>query len=171
MHDLGVPLDGAALLRSAVKLQTTVSSPVRSSFIPTKAKIDPDVDGMPSTEFINLDYRFLIDYLYFVVSDDLDGVPMKASPPRKKESKSKWETEGSSATEMASSPPASKWDTLDASEADEQPSNRKRSKKSKAEEDIFADLDGVPMAGSSPDETITTPSRHSSDSKYVTLLF
>lgn len=169
MHDLGVPLDGAALLRSAVKLQTTVSSPVRSTFIPTKAKIDPDVDGMPSNKLIKLDHMFFIDYLYFLVSDDLDGVPMKASPPRKRESKSKWETEGSLATEMSSTPPASKWDALDASESDE-PSSRKRSKKSKAEEDIFTDLDGVPMTGSSPDETTTTPSRHSSNSKYVTLL-
>ena len=41
--DLGVPLDGAALLRSAVKLQT--SSPAR--FAKT-SKYDGDVDGVPS---------------------------------------------------------------------------------------------------------------------------
>lgn len=90
---------------------------------------------------------------------------MKASPPRrdrnsKRESRSKWETDAATASVTVSSPPASKWDALDA-EADES-SSRKKSR-SKVEEDIFTDLDGTPMVDSSPEGTA---SRSNSESKY-----
>lgn len=47
---LGVPLDGAALLRSAVKLKT--SSPARSFNISKSNKYDADVDGTPSESYL-----------------------------------------------------------------------------------------------------------------------
>lgn len=44
----GVPLDGAALLRSAVKLKS--SSPIRP-FVQKTSKYDADLDGVPSKAF------------------------------------------------------------------------------------------------------------------------
>ena len=50
MYLIGVPLDGAALLRSAVKLKS--SSPIRP-FVQKTSKYDADLDGVPSkTPFI-----------------------------------------------------------------------------------------------------------------------
>merc|ERR1712071_689642 len=91
----GVPLDGAALLRSAVKLKS--SSPIRA-FVHKTSKYDADVDGVP-------------------MSDDLDGVPLypssspsiRSSSTHKqlvKATTSKWESE---APVLASS----KWDHPD----------------------------------------------------------
>ena len=48
LYPLGVPLDGAALLRSAVKLKS--SSPIRP-FVQKTSKYDADLDGVPSKSF------------------------------------------------------------------------------------------------------------------------
>lgn len=140
----GVPLDGAALLRSAVKLKS--SSPIRP-FVQKTSKYDADLDGVP-------------------MSEDLDGVPLYSSSSPSVRSKqvvkattSKWETD----------PPvlaSSKWDNPDL-ENDQYESSSK--KKNRDYEDIFTDadvkvsdeeLDGTPLDDSSQ-ETI----HHGSDSK------
>lgn len=148
----GVPLDGAALLRSAVKLKS--SSPIRP-FVQKTSKYDADLDGVP-------------------MSDDLDGVPMYASSsspsvrPKQvvKAATSKWETE---APVLASS----KWDNPDLESDPYEATPSSNRKKSRGFEDIFTDaadtdakvsddeLDGVPLADDSSQEA----AHHNSDSK------
>ena len=58
---VGIPLDGAALLRSAVKLQT--SSPARSFTVTKSNKYDADFDGVPSKLFVSSCYYGLITFI------------------------------------------------------------------------------------------------------------
>lgn len=140
----GVPLDGAALLRSAVKLKS--SSPIRA-FVHKTSKYDADVDGVP-------------------MSDDLDGVPlypssspsMRSSSTHKqlvKATTSKWESE---APVLASS----KWDHPDL-ESDHQYDHTSHRKKYRDNEDIFTDADAGGGGGAAAAAGATTGRRTISD--------
>ena len=116
----------------------------------------------------------------YVVSDDLDGVPMYASSsspsvrPKQvvKAATSKWETE---APVLASS----KWDNPDLESDPYEATPSSNRKKSRGFEDIFTDaadtdakvsddeLDGVPLADDSSQEA----AHHNSDSKLVSQHF
>ena len=124
----------------------------------------------------------LINVGRLLVSEDLDGIPIRGSSSPVVRRERKRETKSSSSKwEMQSAPvvASSKWDNIEPETEPNEPSRKKS--KSRHDEDIFADLDsskrkgatisdedldGAPLDDSSPDAT-----RHSSGSRYYHNLF
>ena len=159
----GVPLDGAALLRSAVKLQS--NSPSRSHSSKPKQydddDDDDDVDGVPSRRKITTFFcTFLCGhYICLILVSDADGISSIKSSSQQQNyqrkgpsgssksanAQSKWEVD---APVLASS----KWDHQEAEhEAYEQPP---RKKKHSDQEDIFTDAKALNRAENSSDDDV-----------------